>query len=62
MKKNKKILISKDDVLPEKNPEFNSDLEVEIILLPEDEFDFIPEEEDVNYNDLNMPPAPGERP
>ena len=61
MKKNKKIIINKDFVLPEKNPEFNSDLEIEIIQLPEDEYDFIPEEEDINYNDFNMPPAPGER-
>lgn len=45
--------------MPEKNPEFNSDLEIEIIQLPEDEYDFILEDEDINYNNLDVPPAPG---
>ena len=62
MKKNKKKIINKDIILPEKNSEFNPDLDLEIDSLPEDEYDFIQDAEENEYKDFDSPPTPGERP
>lgn len=62
MKKIKKKIIRDDIVLPEINPAYNTDLDIEIDALPEDEYDFIPDEFDSVKNDFNVEPPPGEKP
>ncbi|HMO61446.1 MAG TPA: hypothetical protein PKC39_00175 [Ferruginibacter sp.] len=48
--------------LPEQNPGFNPEAAPAPVLKPEEELDYIPDEEELYDDSPNEPPVPGEGP